>query len=70
MYVADSNDWVNVNYVVKQASSNAGNTAGARQNILGKASGTAKSGPWSQPSLDLSSEMNAALIGIPSLQLL
>ena len=37
---------MNVNYVLQQ--SNNGNTAAARQSILNKASGTAKSGPWSK----------------------
>ncbi|KAI0335413.1 chondroitin AC/alginate lyase [Cubamyces sp. BRFM 1775] len=45
LVVADPNDWVNVNYVLQQSS--AGNTAAAKQSILDKASGTAKSGPWS-----------------------
>ncbi|KAI0778069.1 chondroitin AC/alginate lyase [Trametes elegans] len=45
LVVADSNDWVNVKYVVQQ--SNAGNTAGARQNIINKAGSSAKGGPWS-----------------------
>ncbi|CDO72352.1 hypothetical protein BN946_scf184977.g49 [Trametes cinnabarina] len=45
LIVADPNDWVNANYVLQQSS--AGNTVNARQSILNKASGTAKSGPWS-----------------------
>ncbi|OSD06106.1 chondroitin AC/alginate lyase [Trametes coccinea BRFM310] len=45
LVVGDPNDWVNVNYILQQSSS--GNTANARQSILNKASGTAKSGPWS-----------------------
>ncbi|KAH9857890.1 alginate lyase-domain-containing protein [Lenzites betulinus] len=45
LVAADPNDWVNVNYVLQQTS--AGNTGTAQQNILGKASGTAKAGPWS-----------------------
>ncbi|KAI0724433.1 alginate lyase-domain-containing protein [Cerioporus squamosus] len=45
LVVADSNDWINVNYVLKQA--NSSSTSGARQNILSKASSSATSGPWS-----------------------
>ncbi|RPD82674.1 chondroitin AC/alginate lyase [Lentinus tigrinus ALCF2SS1-7] len=45
LVVADSNDWVNVNYVLKQA--NSSSTSSARQSILNKASSSAKSGPWS-----------------------
>ncbi|KAI0825203.1 chondroitin AC/alginate lyase [Trametes gibbosa] len=45
LVAADPNDWVNVNYVLQQSSTS--NTGAAKQNIIGKASGTAKSGPWS-----------------------
>ncbi|KAI0361753.1 chondroitin AC/alginate lyase [Trametes cingulata] len=45
LVAADPNDWVNVNYVLQQSSGGA--TDAARQSILNKASGTAKSGPWS-----------------------
>ncbi|KAI0374285.1 chondroitin AC/alginate lyase [Pilatotrama ljubarskyi] len=44
LVAADPNDWVNVNYVLQ---SSTGTTDAARQSILKKASGTAKSGPWS-----------------------
>ncbi|KAI0670017.1 chondroitin AC/alginate lyase [Trametes maxima] len=47
LVLADPNDWVNVNYVVQQSNGGAGNTAGARQSILNKATNTAKGGPWS-----------------------
>lgn len=46
--VADPNDWVNVNYVLKAAGSgNIGVTSPARQSIGVKADTTAKSGPFS-----------------------
>ncbi|KAH9946788.1 chondroitin AC/alginate lyase [Amylocystis lapponica] len=45
---ADSNDWVNVQYVLSQAGTGgSGNTASARQGIISSAGNTAKSGPWS-----------------------
>ncbi|KAH9835670.1 chondroitin AC/alginate lyase [Rhodofomes roseus] len=45
---ADTNDWVNVNYVLKQAgSSGSSNTADSQKSIISSAGSTAKSGPWS-----------------------
>ncbi|KAI0936209.1 hypothetical protein AcV5_004405 [Taiwanofungus camphoratus] len=46
--LADSNDWVNVNYVLKQTGGSASSdTANARQGIINSAGSSAKSGPWS-----------------------
>ncbi|CCM00920.1 uncharacterized protein FIBRA_02966 [Fibroporia radiculosa] len=45
--LADSNDWVNVDYVIKQIGGDASSdTASARQAIINSASSSAKSGPW------------------------
>lgn len=49
MALADSvaNDWVSINYALKQAGGSASqDTASARQGIISSAGSTAKSGPW------------------------
>ncbi|OCH96520.1 chondroitin AC/alginate lyase [Obba rivulosa] len=45
--LADSNDWVNIQYVLKQAGGSNSDTSAARQNIISNAGSTAKQGPWS-----------------------
>ena len=46
--VADPNDWVNVDYVLKQSNGKSNSaTAGAQNAIVSKAASTAKDGPWS-----------------------
>lgn len=49
---ADSNDWVNVQYVLKQSGGGTSDVSVARQNIISSAGSTAKNGPWSAQPLN------------------
>lgn len=45
---ADPNDWVNVDYVLRQSGGKPNSdTSGAQSTIVSKAGSTAKNGPWS-----------------------
>jgi hypothetical protein len=46
-FLADPNDWVNVNYVLQQANVSDPSTTDARNGIIVSAGTTAKKGPWS-----------------------
>ncbi|GBE78323.1 predicted protein [Sparassis crispa] len=45
--ISPNNEWVNIDYLLKQAGgSGSSDTSGARQQIVSSAGGTAKAGPW------------------------